>query len=83
MYGSAFDGIIYFMYGCIVVAILGVGSCSYNWITSPDDDDVIAALGNSIKNIESLKRDCEKDLPRNEECVLIYEFIPVKTKGEK
>lgn len=83
MYGSAFDGMIYFIYGCIVVAILGIGGCSYNWLTAQDEDDVIPELGNSIENMQNLKLDCEKDLPRTEECVLVYEFIPVKTKGEK
>lgn len=44
------------------------------------EDREIRIIGNTLENIESLKRDCEKDLPREQECVLIYEFVPVKTK---
>ncbi len=40
-------------------------------------------IGNSLENLKNLKRDCEKDLPRDQECTLLYEFVPTKTKGEQ
>jgi hypothetical protein len=34
-------------------------------------------INNQAENLEALKADCEKDLPRNRECVLVYEYVPV------
>ena len=30
---------------------------------------------NSIKNMESLKLECEKSLPRNKKCVMVFDFV--------
>lgn len=35
-------------------------------------------LGNSISNIGALKIDCEKSLPRDQECVMVFDFVPAK-----
>ena len=40
------------------------------------------ALGNSIENIENIKRDCEKSLPRNKECAMVFDFVPVEADYE-
>lgn len=34
-------------------------------------------VGNTAENLTAIKRECEKDLPRNRECVLIYDYVPV------
>jgi len=34
-------------------------------------------INNKAENLEALKADCEKDLPRNRECVLVYEYVAV------
>lgn len=40
-------------------------------------------IGNSRENLARLKQYCEKDLPSDQECTLLYEFVPTKTKGEQ
>lgn len=57
--------------------------CSFMIGVTLSDSDFESVINNSIKNMKSLKRDCEKDLPRYQECTLIYEFVPTKTKGDK
>lgn len=47
-----------------------------------DDISTEKVIGNSIENMQNLKRDCEKDLPRSKECVLVYEYVSVD-KGDK
>lgn len=34
-------------------------------------------INNKAENLEALKADCEKELPRNRECVLVYEYVAV------
>jgi len=34
-------------------------------------------VNNKAENLEALKADCEKDLPRHRECVLVYEYVAV------
>lgn len=43
-----------------------------------NEEDIGILTGNKIENIRSLKEDCEKSLPRDQECVLIYEYVPAK-----
>jgi len=81
MYGGIFDGIVYVFWGLLIAACLGIGSCTYSVIISPEDDDVIPIIGNSIENLEALKNVCEQSIPRDQECVMVYEFVPAK-KGE-
>lgn len=83
MYGGMFDGIAYVFYGLLIAAILGIGSCTYTVVSSPDEDDVIPAIGNSIENMENLKRDCEKSLPRDKVCVMVFDYIPVENDYEQ
>lgn len=71
-----------YIIGAILGCIFGLLVSSYICINHIREE-IQPALNNSIVNMESLKRDCEKDLPRTEECVLVYKFIPVKTKEEK
>lgn len=40
-------------------------------------DEAEKAVNNSIENLQRLKQDCEKDLPRDQECTLLYEYVPV------
>lgn len=34
-------------------------------------------INNKAENLGALKADCEKDLPRHRECVLVYEYVAV------
>jgi len=34
-------------------------------------------INNKAENMEALKADCEKELPRNRECILVYEYVAV------
>lgn len=63
-----------------VVAILGFSL--FGKIFNDADKKIIPAIGNSIENIEALKSDCEKSLPRDQECVMVYDFVPVKKESE-
>lgn len=38
-------------------------------------------FGSNLREVYEMKNDCEKDLPRDQECTLLYEFVPTKTKG--
>jgi hypothetical protein len=37
---------------------------------------------NSIETMDSLKRECEKSLPRDKECVMVFDFIPAEADYE-
>lgn len=78
MYSGMFDGIAYVFWGLLIAACVGIVSCSYNVITSPDDDDIIPEIGKSIENIRAIKKGCEATLPRDQECVMVFDFAPVK-----
>jgi len=39
-------------------------------------------IGNSIENMENLKRDCEKSLPRDKVCVMVFDYVPVENYYE-
>lgn len=34
-------------------------------------------VNNTLANLGALKKDCEKDLPRSKECVMVYDFVAV------
>lgn len=40
------------------------------------------AIGNERINIENLKRDCEKSLPRDKECVMVFDFVSAENDYE-
>lgn len=44
-------------------------------------DDLVfeQLINNSEENIRALKADCEKS---GDECVMVFDFVPTKTKGE-
>lgn len=35
-----------------------------------------------IGNMQTEKSVCQKNLPRDQECVMVYEFVPVKKESE-
>lgn len=39
-------------------------------------------LGSAYRDFKKLKSECEKSLPIDQECILIYEYTPVK-RAEK
>lgn len=43
---------------------------------------IVPTLGNSIENMENLKRDCEKSLPRDKECVLVFDYVSAENDYE-
>ena len=43
-----------------------------------NEEEFRLLIASEIENIRSLKEDCEKSLPRDQECVLIYEYVPAK-----
>jgi hypothetical protein len=34
-------------------------------------------VNNTLANLGALKKDCEKDLPRSKECIMVYDFVAV------
>lgn len=56
--------------------------CSFMIGVTLSDSDFESVINNTLENMENLKRDCEKDLPRSKQCVLVYEYVPV-VKGDK
>lgn len=62
---------------CIVL-MLAIGGCTYLAYTSTDSGDLIPEIGISIEDMSSLKKECEKSIPRDQECVMVYEFVPLK-----
>ena len=42
----------------------------------------IQAIGLSIIELNIMKADCEKALPRDQECVALIEFVPTKDRGQ-
>ena len=47
-----------------------------------DNERVEKASGNSIENMENLKRDCEKSLPRDKVCVMVFGYVPAEADYE-
>lgn len=38
--------------------------------------------GSDYKSMSSLKRDCEKSLPRDKVCVMVFDYVPVENDYE-
>jgi len=36
---------------------------------------LITATGSNVAALETAKRECEKSLPRNKECVMVFDFV--------
>ena len=47
-----------------------------------DNERAEKALGSSIENMENLKRDCEKSIPRNKVCAMVFDYAPVEADYE-
>jgi hypothetical protein len=82
MYGFG-ESISTVFWAMIFLIVCGFASCSYFAAESIDKDDVIPALGNSIENMENLKRDCEKSLPRDKVCVMVFDYVEVTNDYEQ
>lgn len=79
MYGSGIgDAISSILWLAVAIIAISIGSCSYSVYSQIGESDIVPAIGNSIENIKQMKADCEKQLPRNKECVMVYDFVPVK-----
>lgn len=46
---------------------------------------IIAAnvIGDGLGSVAIIKRECEQSIPRDQECVMVYEFVPAKTGEAK
>ena len=42
----------------------------------------VAVIGNTIEAMQKIKYDCEKSLPRDKECVMVFDFVPVEADYE-
>jgi len=78
-FGEAISAVFWAM---IFLIVCGFASCSYFAAESIDKDDVIPALGNSIETMENLKSECEESLPRNKECVMVFDFVQAEADYE-
>lgn len=61
----------------LLSALLGAGIAAIYSNTR-----IVPALGNSIENMENLKRDCEKSLQRDKECVLVFDYVSAENDYE-
>lgn len=76
----------YFIYFCFWVCASFVFGSIVGTVTSNKGESRINLMeqkvnyliGNDLKNLERLKNDCESKLDSNKECVMIYDFVPVK-----
>ena len=70
---------IIFLVICLSVSsvILGI-NISHGY----ENERAEKVIGNSIENMENLKSDCEKSLPRNKECAMVFDFVPVEADYE-
>jgi len=41
-----------------------------------------STIGEGIGNVWLVKYDCEKTLPRDKECVMVFDFVPVEADYE-
>lgn len=39
--------------------------------------EIEKVANNSLENMENLKKACEKEIPRNQECVMLFDFFVV------
>jgi len=51
-------------------------------VTSDERKRLIAVTGQNVTALETAKSDCEKKLPRDKECVMVFYFIPVEADYE-
>ncbi len=67
----------YLLIGTALGFVTGFYMC---WIN--EQVKINTAIGNSIQNMENLKRDCEKSLPRDKECVMVFDFVAAEADYE-
>ncbi len=67
---------INYIVGCFLSVAFGlvIGSTI---VKSVGGDEQVKVLNNTLENISALKKDCEKSLQRDKECVMVFEFVPV------
>ena len=72
------------LFDLIIVWVIVIVSFFTGFFASSiiNEEEFRLLIVNEIENIRSLKEDCEKSLPRDQECVLIYEYVPAK-RAEK
>lgn len=65
----------------LLMAIILIGGFVGDFLAKSDAEKsgltIEKLVGNTAENLTAIKRECEKDLPRNRECVLVYDYVPV------
>jgi len=68
----------------IVFSIAMVGfACGSLAGKSFSDGKIEKVANNTLENMENLKRDCEKSLPRDKVCVMVFDYVPVENDYEQ
>lgn len=58
-----------------IIRDIGLSDMYWKW-------KIEKVANNSIENMENLKRDCEKSLPRDKECVLVFDYVSAENDYE-
>lgn len=72
---SAF--VVFFLFALMLVISGYIGYFCGKIETAKSGLTMEKLVGNTAENLKAIKRECEKDLPRNRECVLVYDYVPV------
>jgi hypothetical protein len=67
----------------LMIAIIGLffcfGGLVGDWAVK---QRIEKAANNSIENMENLKRDCEKSLPGDKVCVMVFDYVSAENDYE-
>jgi len=59
----------------LIVSFFGIGTLYIKQCEKYNGK--LPIVNNTLANLGALKKDCEKDLPRSKECVMVYDFVAV------
>jgi hypothetical protein len=69
---------VFFMFVLFVTSNI-FASVFFSTTTEEAIEDI---TGNSVENMQNLKLECEKSLPRDKECVMVFDFVAVEADYE-
>jgi len=64
--------------GILLIAGWAFMFCRMVYVVIDERQRLNAVTGNNLTVLESAKLECEKSLPRNKECVMVFDFVQVE-----